>query len=74
MLSALQLKQHQIADLAFSPVVDLNDADLAQRAMTCRHQLNLSHRDADTRFWLARLRVEFIHPAEGPRSLYTGHC
>lgn len=74
MLSALQVKQHLITDLAFTPTADLTDAERTERAMTCRHQLGLSHRDGDTRFWLARLRVEFIHPAEGPRSLYTGHC
>lgn len=74
MLSALQVKQHHIADLAFAPTMDLSEADLAQRSLTCRHQLALSHAENDPCDWLARLRVEIIHPEKGARSLYTGHC
>jgi hypothetical protein len=74
MLSALQVKQHHISSLAFSPAVDLTEQESSKRSLTCAHQLELSHRNDSDRFWLARLRVEFLHPENGPRSLYVGHC
>ncbi len=74
MLSALQVKQHHLTDLAFVPTMDLSEEELAQRSITCRHQLALSQERNDACLWLARLRVEFIHPEKGARSLYTGHC
>jgi hypothetical protein len=54
--------------------MDLTEEELAQRSMTCRHQLGLSHDENDTCAWLARMRVDFVHAAKGTRSLYTGHC
>lgn len=74
MLSAIQTRQHSLASIALVPSVELTDGEKATRAITCSHRLALSYRENDTRYWLARMRVELIHPENGPKSLYTGHC
>lgn len=74
MLSVLRVKRHHLASVAVTPVSDLPEEDQSARAMTCNHQLAISHPDGDTLTWFLRLRVEFLHPEKGPKSQYLGHC
>jgi hypothetical protein len=72
MLSAIQVQNHHFVDFSLKPEGILTEAEMAQRSITCRHQLTWTPRDAEQQFWLARLRVEIIHPEGGGKSLYTG--
>jgi hypothetical protein len=72
MLSAIQITNHWISEFSLKPEANLTPEELAPRSITCRHSLSWQQKDETALVWLARLRVEFIHPDKGPKSLYTG--
>jgi hypothetical protein len=73
MLSALQLKKHDFAEINIVANPEVDDSNASDVTCSCRHQFGAGPNDDKQLIWMARLRLEILKPEESDTTyLYTG--
>jgi preprotein translocase subunit SecB len=72
MLSAIQLRKHDFAEISIVANQSITDEATVETAVTCHHQFRASPIDDQLTSWIARLRLELIQPEDNRVASYTG--
>ncbi|WPJ97049.1 hypothetical protein SH580_04935 [Coraliomargarita algicola] len=73
MLSPIQLKKHDFAEISIVANPEVDDSKASDVTCACRHQFGAGPNDDKQLTWMARLRLELLKPEESDTvCLYTG--
>ena len=72
MLSAIQLKKHEFAEISLLPNQTLKPGTRENCALTVTPKFSAKPANKENTTWVARLRVELSKPEDGREAVYTG--
>jgi hypothetical protein len=72
MLSAIQLKKHEFAEISLLPNQALKPGERENCALTVTPKFTAQPANKEETLWVARLRVELAKPEDGREAIYTG--
>lgn len=72
MLSALQIKKHEFAEISIRPNPKVTDGERDGTAIKISNQFKAQPSDKEQTKWVARLRIELIDPEGDKDALYRG--
>ncbi|MGB0742905.1 MAG: hypothetical protein ACPGSB_00130 [Opitutales bacterium] len=72
MLSALQIKKHEFAEISIRPNPKVTDGEREGTSLKITNQFKAQPTDKEQTKWVARLRVELLEPDDDTVALYTG--
>ncbi len=72
MLSAIQFKKHEFAEISLLPNPTLEASERENCALTVTPKFMARPANKEETQWVARLRVELAQPGDGREAIYTG--